>query len=165
MALIEDLGAGPVGLDTAVLIYLIEENQRFSSLIAPLFEAADAGELELVVSALTLLEVLVVPYRAGNIELAERYEAVLTRSRGVRMIDLTRHHMRLAAQLRTHTGIATPDALQLAACLASRCSTFVTNHRRLPAIPGLRIIQLRDYTVRAASSETSNSGLCEALST
>ena len=147
MALIEDLGAGPVGIDTAVFIYLIEENQRFSAVIAPLFEAADAGELELVVSALTLLEVLVVPYRAGNIPLAERYEAVLTRSRGVRMIDLTRDHMRLAAQLRARTGIATPDALQLATCFASRCSAFVTNDRRLPAIPGLRIIQLREYSV------------------
>jgi len=147
LALIEDLGAGPVGIDTAVFIYLIEENQRFSAVIAPLFEAADAGELELVVSALTLLEVLVVPYRAGNIPLAERYEAVLTRSRGVRMIDLTRDHMRLAAQLRARTGIATPDALQLATCFASRCSAFVTNDRRLPAIPGLRIIQLREYSV------------------
>ena len=143
MALIEDLGAGPIGIDTAVLIYLIEENQRFSPVVAPLFETADAGELE----ALTRLEVLVVPYRAGNIELAERYEAVLTRSRGVRMIDLTRDHMRLAAQLRATTGIATPDALQLATCFVSRCSAFVTNDRRLPAIPGLRIIQLREYSV------------------
>ena len=147
MALIDDLGAGPVGIDTAIIIYLIEENQRFSAVIAPLFEAADAGELELVVSALTLLEVLVVPYRAGNIALAERYEIVLTRSRGVRMIDLTREHMRLAAQLRAASSVATPDALQLATCLASRCSAFVTNDRRLPSIPGLRIIQLRDYSV------------------
>ena len=147
MALIDDLGAGPVGIDTAIIIYLIEENQRFSPVIAPLFEAADAGELELVVSALTLLEVLVVPYRAGNIALAERYEAVLTRSRGVRMIDLTREHMRLAAQLRAASSVATPDALQLATCLASRCSAFVTDDRRLPSIPGLRIIQLRDYSV------------------
>jgi predicted nucleic acid-binding protein len=118
-----------------------------SRVIAPLFEAADAGELELVVSALTLLEVLVVPYRAGNIALAERYETVLTRSRGVRMIDLTREHMRLAAQLRAASSVATPDALQLATCLASRCSAFITNDRRLPSIPGLRIIQLRDYSV------------------
>jgi predicted nucleic acid-binding protein len=147
LALIDDLGAGPVGIDTAIIIYLIEENQRFSPVIAPLFEAADAGELELVVSALTLLEVLVVPYRAGNIALAERYEAVLTRSRGVRMIDLTREHMRLAAQLRAASSVATPDALQLATYLASRCSAFVTNDRRLPSIPGLRIIQLRDYSV------------------
>jgi plasmid stability protein/predicted nucleic acid-binding protein len=98
--------------------------------------SGDAGELELVASALTLLEVLVVPYRAGNVELAERYEAMLTRSRGVRMIDLTQDHMRLAAQLRAAMTITTPDALQLAACLASRCSAFVTNDRRLPTIPG-----------------------------
>lgn len=145
MALIEDVGAGPVGLDTAIFIYFIEEHERFLPVIAPLFAAADAGKFELVASALTLLEVLVVPYRAGNVELAERYEAVLTRSRGVRMIDLGRDHLRLAAQVRAATGAATPDALQLATSLATRCLAFVTNDRRLPALPGLRIIQLGAY--------------------
>lgn len=142
MALIDDLGAGPVGVDTAAFIYFIEEDKRFLPTIAPLFGAADAGRIELVVSALTLLEVLVVPYRTANVELARRYEALLTRSRGVRMVDLTPNHMRLAAQLRAATGVATPDALQLAASLAAECTAFVTNDRRLPAVPGLRIVQI-----------------------
>jgi hypothetical protein len=30
LALIDDLGAGPVGIDTAIVLYLIEENLRFS---------------------------------------------------------------------------------------------------------------------------------------
>jgi predicted nucleic acid-binding protein len=145
LALIDDVGTGPVGVDTGAFIYFIEENERYLQLVAPLFAAADTGRFELVASALTLLEVLVVPYRAGNIELAERYEAVLTRSRGVRMVDLSRDHLRLAAQLRAATGIATPDALQLSAALASRCSAFITNDRRVPAMPGLRIIQLDAY--------------------
>jgi predicted nucleic acid-binding protein len=145
VALIDDLGAGPVGVDTAVFIYFIEENERFLPAIAPVFGAADSGKLQLVVSALTLLEVLVVPYRAGDTALAQRYEAVLTRSRGVRMIDLTRDHLRLAAQLRAATGVATPDALQLAASLAAGCSAFLTNDRRLPTVPGLRIVQLGIY--------------------
>jgi predicted nucleic acid-binding protein len=145
LALIDDVGTGPVGVDTAAFIYFIEENERYLRLVAPLFAAADTGRFELVTSTLTLLEVLVVPYRAGNIELAERYEAVLTRSRGVRMADLSRDHLRLAAQLRAATGIATPDALQLSAALASRCSAFVTNDRRVPSVPGLRIIQLDAY--------------------
>ena len=97
MALIDDIGERPVGIDTAIFIYFIEEDARYISTIAPLFEAADAGEIEIVTSALTLLEVLVVPYRAGNIALAERYEAVLTRGRGIRMIDLSRDHLRSAA--------------------------------------------------------------------
>jgi predicted nucleic acid-binding protein len=146
VALIDDLGAGPVGVDTAVFIYFIEENERFLPAIAPLFGAADSGKSQLVVSALTLLEVLVVPYRAGDAALAQRYEAVLTRSRGVRMIDLTRDHLRLAAQLRAATGVATPDALQLAASLAAGCSAFLTNDRRLPTVPGLRIVQLGTYS-------------------
>jgi predicted nucleic acid-binding protein len=145
VALIDDLGAGPVGVDTAVFIYFIEENERFLPAIAPVFGAADSGKLQLVVSALTLLEVLVVPYRAGDAALAQRYEAVLTRSRGVRMIDLTRDHLRLAAQLRAATGVATPDALQLAGSLAAGCSAFLTNDRRLPTVPGLRIVQLGTY--------------------
>jgi len=147
LALIDDLGAGPVGVDTAIFIYFIEEHRRFVPTIAPLFAAADAGRWEIVVSALTLLEVLVVPYRAGNIELAERYEAVLTRSRGVRMVDLTRAHLRAAAQLRAATGVGTPDALQLAVSRASGCSVFVTNDRRLPEVPGMRVIQLGAYGV------------------
>jgi predicted nucleic acid-binding protein len=147
LALIDDVGAGPVGLDTAIFIYFIEEHQRFLPVIAPLFAAADAGKVELVASALTLLEVLVVPYRADNIELAERYEAVLTRSRGIRMVDLGRDHLRLAAQVRARTGAATPDALQLAASLGTRCSAFVTNDRGLPAVPGLRLVQLGAYVL------------------
>jgi predicted nucleic acid-binding protein len=147
LALIDDVGAGPVGLDTAIFIYFIEEHQRFLPVITPLFAAADAGKVELVASALTLLEVLVVPYRADNIELAERYEAVLTRSRGIRMVELGRDHLRLAAQVRARTGAATPDALQLAVSLGTRCSAFVTNDRGLPAVPGLRIIQLGAYVV------------------
>ena len=56
MGLIEDVGAGPVGIDTAVFIYFIEEEPRFLAHILPLFEGADRGKRELVTSALTLLE-------------------------------------------------------------------------------------------------------------
>jgi predicted nucleic acid-binding protein len=148
VALIDELGAGPVGVDTAIFIYFIEEDERYLPTIAPLFNAVDAGKFDLVTSSLTLLEVLIVPYRAGNVELAQRYEAVLTRSRGVRLVDLSRDQLRLAAQLRAATGAATPDALQLSASLATGCSAFVTNDRRLPVVPGLRIVQLGAHSAR-----------------
>ena len=145
MGLMADLGPGPVALDTAVFIYFIEEDRRFVPLIEPLFREADQGTRELVTSALTLLEVLVIPYRAGQRALADRYEALLTRSRGVRLVDLTRDHLRAAAQLRATTGVKTPDALQLVAALGANCRTFLTNDRRLPRIPGLQIRQLVTY--------------------
>jgi predicted nucleic acid-binding protein len=145
VGLTADLAPDPVAVDTAVFIYLIEEDPRFLPHVLPLFEEADRGTRTLITSALTLLEVLDVPYRTGNRQLAERYELLLTRSRGVRVVDLTRDHLRAAAQLRAATGIKTPDALQLASAFATGCRTFVTNDRRLPALPSLRVIQVSSY--------------------
>lgn len=86
-----------------------------------------------------------IPYRVGDRLLADRYEQLLTRSRGIRVIDLSHQQLRDAAQLRIVTGVKTPQALQLAAAIASGCGTFVTNDRRIPDIPGTRVLQLADY--------------------
>jgi len=145
MGLMADLGRGPVGVDTAIFIYFIEEHPRFLRLLEPLFREVDRGRRDLVTSALTLLEVLVLPNRSGDHLLAERYEALLTRSRGVRVADISRDHLRVAAQLRAATGVKTPDSLQLVAALAAGCGTFLTNDRDLPTISGLRILQLASY--------------------
>ena len=145
MGLMADLGRGPVGVDTVVFIYFIEEHVQFLPVLEPLFKEVAGGRRELVTSALTLLEVLVVPYRSGDLLLAGRYEALLTQSRGVRVAEISREHLRAAAQLRAATGVKTPDSLQLVAALAAGCSTFLTNDRDLPNIPSLRILQLPSY--------------------
>ena len=95
-------------------------------------------------SAITLIEVLVVPYRAGNLPLADRYEALLTRSRGLQLVEIDRAQLRSAAQLRALYQLRTPDALQLAAALTSQCAVFLTNDRRMPRLPNLRVLQLND---------------------
>lgn len=146
MGLIDEVGAGPVALDTAAFIYFIESHPLYLPPLLSVFTAADEERLTIVTSAVTLLEVLVVPYRAGNLALANRYEALLNRSRGVRLREIDRALLRAAAQLRAVAGMRTPDALQLAAALAEGCTTFVTNDRRLPSLPGLRILQVDDYT-------------------
>jgi len=145
VGLSKDLGAGPIGVDTAIFIYFIEEHPKFLRAIHPLFQEADRGGRELVTSALTLLEVLVVPYRAGHRALADRYEALLTRSRGIRTVEIGRPQLRAAAQLRAATGVKTPDALQLVAAIGGGCTAFLTNDRRLPPIPGLRVLDLSSY--------------------
>jgi predicted nucleic acid-binding protein len=145
VGLIQDLGVGNIGVDTSIFIYFIEEHPQFLPVILPLFQEADEYKRELITSALTLLEVVVVPSRAGNRILAERYEALLTRSRGVQLVDVSRDQLRAAAQLRAVTRVKTPDALQLVAALSAGCTSFVTNDRRLPPIPGLRLVELSSY--------------------
>ncbi len=134
---VDRLGARRIAADTVAWIYWIEDHPKYGPVVAPLFERADSGGLTLVTSALTLHEVLVVPMRAGDLELAARYETLLTRSRGVDLVEIDRAALRSAANLRARFPVRTPDALQLAAAQARRCGVFVTNDRRIPVIPGM----------------------------
>ncbi len=133
-------------MDTSIFIYFVEQHPTYADLVRPIFAAADREELELVTSAITMLEVLVVPYRAGNAAIAERYEKLLTHSRGVRLVGVDALQLRAAAHLRSRFNVRTPDALQLAAAISTGCNTFVTNDRRLPAVIGLNIVQLNDLS-------------------
>ena len=145
MGLLKDLGDGPVALDTSIFLYFIEEHPLYLPLVEPLFEAIDAGELEAVTSSLTLLEVLVIPFRFSNAALIERYETLLTKSQGLRLVDLDRDFLRAVAQVRASTRAKTPDAIQLAAAMAAGCPVFLTNDDRIPELPGLRVLVLDDY--------------------
>jgi predicted nucleic acid-binding protein len=145
VGLIDDLKLGPVALDTQIFIYFIEEEDRFLSLVKPLFEAIDRGELVGVTSGLTLMEVLVIPYRSGNSALADRYESLLTTSRGLQFVEVDRRLLKAAAQLRATFKFKPPDAIQVAAALVGDCKWFLTNDRRIPAVPGLKFLQLKNY--------------------
>jgi len=133
VGLIADLGRGPVGLDTAVFIYFIEEHPRFLPIVAPVFSAIASARLPAVTSGVTLLETLVIPFRSGNAALATRYEALLTRSRGMRFIDLDRPLLRSAAHLRARFSVRTPDALQIAAALSGGCRVYLAKIGRSQA--------------------------------
>ena len=146
MGLIQDVGKGPVALDTVAFIYLIEEHPRFLPVLEPLFAAIDAGRLRATTSSLTLLEVLIVPCRTGDRALADRYESILVHARGLDMREIDRPQLRAAAHMRAvYPGLRTPDALQIAAALAAGCTSFLTNDRHIPSIPRLGVLQLRDY--------------------
>ena len=142
MELITAIGNGPVALDSAIFIYFIEQHPRYLTLLRPLFMRIDGGNVRAVTSALTLLETLVLPYRSGDRELAAKYEAILTKGRGLTLVPIELPVIRLAAEIRAATSVKTADALQLATALVKSCNTFLTNDRRLPTLPGIQVLQL-----------------------
>jgi len=143
--LLDLVGSGPVALDTCVFIYLLEENPEYLPIVRPMFERIDAGALPAVTSTLTLLETLMVPYRAGDRPLADRYEALLTRSKGLECVAISRAVLRGAAMLRAVANVPTPDAIQLATALQRCCGTFVTNDRKISSLDHLRVVQLQEF--------------------
>jgi len=87
----------------------------------------------------------VIPFRFANAALIDRYETLLTKSRGLRIIDLDRDFLRAVAQVRASSRAKTPDAMQLAAAMTAGCPVFLTNDDRIPDVSGLRVLQLAAY--------------------
>lgn len=141
MEWINDLQGKTVGLDTAPLIYFIEENPTYLEAVRLFFEAMDRGDFSVVTSAVTLLEVLVHPLRINNIELAAEYRDILLNSR-LMTLEVSNTIAEQAARLRATHNIRTPDAIQISAALNAGASHFFTNDVRLPAIPSIQIISL-----------------------
>ena len=52
---------------------------------------------------------------------------------------LTREVIDRATELRARHGVRTPDALHLAAAVASGCDVFLTNDLRLAHVPGIPV--------------------------
>ncbi len=143
--MVDFIKSGPVGIDTAIFIYFIEEHPRYFTAVEALFQAVENGFLQGVTSGITLLETLIHPLRYRNQHLAREYEAILTQSRNLKLVELTIPLLLKAAKLRADTGMKTPDALQIAAALSMTCPVFLTNDRHLPEIENLQILQLEAF--------------------
>jgi len=133
-----------VGLDTAPLIYLIEQHPNYVERIRASFTAMDAGEFQVVTSTLTLTEVLVHPLRSGHTELAETYRDVLLNQENLKTLAVSGAIAELAAQLRATQNLRTPDAIQIATALAGNAKFFLTNDIRLNAVAELQVLVLEN---------------------
>jgi predicted nucleic acid-binding protein len=65
MEWLRQLRGQTVGLDTAPLIYFIEQHPDYLEHVRAFFTAMDAGDLQVVTSSVTLTEVMVHPLRFG----------------------------------------------------------------------------------------------------
>ena len=65
-----------IGLDTNVFIYFLEDHPRYGARCASLFELIERGQNAAVTSTVTLLELLVQPYRDQKDELAQKIFAL-----------------------------------------------------------------------------------------
>lgn len=142
MGWVDPLQGKVVGCDTMPLIYYIEEHPHYLDVVDPFFDAVELGKLTVVTSIITLLEVLVHPFRDGDTKLAQKYRDILFDSGGVETKLLTREIAEEAARLRAAHRLRTPDSIQMATAIIEGASFFLTNDKVLPSLPQLRIISL-----------------------
>ncbi len=133
-----------VGLDTAPIIYYIERHSLYIEMLRPFFQAVNKGECALVTSVMSLLEVLVIPIRLDNADLARQYRDILFKTRGLTTMSIFPNIAEEAARLRASYNIRTPDAIQMATATFARADFFLTNDVRLPSLPSLQTLVLDD---------------------
>jgi len=122
MGLIQKLKNKTVFLDTAPLIYYIEENQQYSPILNKVH-----------------------PMRENKHQLVEEYQNILCNSSTINIFELNIEIAKRAAGFRAKYGLKTPDSIQVATAVYTSAEYFLTNDIRLKAIKEIETLVLDEF--------------------
>lgn len=124
-------------LDSAPIIYTLEDHPRLAARFKPLFDAHAAGRVRFAVTTITLAETLTGALQEGDEALARRYRAVLE---AWQIVPLDADIAERAARLRASFRLKLADAVQAASALSINAAALVTHDRDFSRIRSLRVI-------------------------
>jgi predicted nucleic acid-binding protein len=130
-------------VDSAPIIYILEDHPELAAVFRPVFEAHEQGLVRFAVTTVTLAEVLTGPLSKGDEVLAEKYRATL---RSWFVVDLDPETAESAARLRAALKLKLADAVQAASALAIGADALVTHGRDFSALRDLRVIGVERAT-------------------
>ena len=133
-----------LSLDTSVFIYFVERRPRYPGLCLPVFEAIENGNIRATTSSLSLLEILVQPYRKKRDDLVLKFFALLATYPNLHWIDLNLDIADTAARLRAEHRLKTPDAIQAATAICSGATGFLCNDAAFKRVKALDTLLLDD---------------------
>jgi len=145
MGLVDELRGSRICIDTAPFIYFIEKDPKYLSILRPIFAEIDAGKIDALTSTITLLEVLVLPFKTKNESLAEKYREILLYAEGLTTFEIFHEVSELSSKLRAKYSIRTPDAIQIAVGIIYGADTFLTNDFELKKVHDIRVVTLEDF--------------------
>jgi predicted nucleic acid-binding protein len=124
-------------LDSAPIIYVLEDHPKFRRRFEPVFELHAAGKLRFAVTTITIAEVLAGPLGAGDEMLARRYRSILE---SWQVVDLDAGIAETAARMRALFRLRLADAVQVASAIAINADALVTHDRDFSSVTGLLVI-------------------------
>ena len=134
---------GQVYIDANTLIYSVERVEPYRTLLEPMWQEAQDGNLTIVSSPVLMVEAMVKPIRDGNREIELQYREMFE-ANAVKLLDASNAVFEYAARIRAETGLETPDALHAATALRAGCALFITNDTDFRRVDGLPIVVLDD---------------------
>jgi len=131
-------------LDTSAFIYFVERHPLYFPVCEELFRTIEAGRTKASTSTLTLLEILVQPYRQKKDDLVLKFYALLTTYPHMTWVPMTLNVADQAAKLRAEHGLKTPDAIQAASAILCGATGFVCNDRAFGKVSAFESLVLDD---------------------
>ena len=138
-------GYEKVFLDTAPLIYFLDDDANFGQKAKDVFEEILSNGKSIVSSAITCHEYLVFPYRTHNQEKIDVFFE-FTGFCGIELIPISANIANKAAKIRAeYRDFKAMDSLQLAAAIESGCDVFLTNDKQLKQCSLIKCITLEEW--------------------
>ena len=128
-----------IGIDTALFIYLLEENERYIKKVERIFSMLEHGRMRGVFSVVGLIEILTGPKKQKNYALASHYREIITHFPHLTIVGINEQIVEVASDLRARYSIATPDAIHIATAIDSGADAFITNDKALKKIKEISI--------------------------
>jgi len=133
-------GLSRLFLDSAPVIYYIDGNSEYLSVMDSIFESLNSEQIRAVTSPVTLAECLVLPIRQNDLEKQRVFVEILTALELADFVKTDAAIAQRAAEIRVRYQLKLPDALQLATALVSNCEAFLTNDGQLKRVAELRVL-------------------------
>ena len=111
-----------VGLDTAPLIYFIEDVRPYADLLNPVFNRLEGHGLGAVTSTITLAEILTKPLVDKNFSLVDEIKFTIKTFSTLSMVAIDEKLAEAAALIRARHAIRLPDAGTRRQCSYPHCS-------------------------------------------
>ena len=131
-------------LDTAPVIYFIEQNPTYFAIVDAIFALTDSRKIQIVTSPITLAECLILPIRQNDQSQQQLFFDLLTSPDTAEFISTNPKIAHQAAFLRVKYNLKLPDALQISTAIVSHCHVFLTNDTALKRVSELPILVLED---------------------
>jgi predicted nucleic acid-binding protein len=135
-------GHARVGIDSNVLIYLLEDSGQLGQKAGTVLDAIARGEAVGILSVIALTEACAGPASARELALVERVADEIRSLENTEIIDVSADIAVDGAVIRTGRSLSTPDAIHLASARAAQATAFVTNDRRIKSSPQLEVLYL-----------------------
>jgi predicted nucleic acid-binding protein len=136
-----DLSGLPEGalilLDSAPLIYFLEDYPKLAARFQPLFEEHSKGRLRFAVTTITIAEVLAGPLGASDDSLVRKYRGTLE---SWQVVVLDADIAESAARIRVSCRLKLADAVKVASALAVKADALVTYDRDFSRVTAPRVI-------------------------